>query len=450
MALLLIGAPLMVAVSMVLQQRALDDLQRQAEQAQVLVQEQAVSVRDSQILLQAFAQQSGTRLTLLQQRPDQILQVDTGGPPDDEVFFDVQDDVVAAATGQVGRVRVDGLLAVTVPVRGSVAGQQLMRAGQNDRALQAEIRAAWVGIAVAGVVALLVAGALAWRQGQRLASPVEQLAVSARALGDGDFSTRAPRSGVLETDQVAAALDATAARLGSLVERSRAFGADASHQLRTPLTALRLQLDALEASAEPAARHDALAAAQTEVDRLDATIDELLSLTEPTAHAESIDLNALVADRVEASQPLARKAGRTIVLQAATVPAVRVRPAAVSQSLQVLLDNALRHGTGVVTVTIGQITGGVRICVADEGQGLPEDLTTAQRSTGPSGRGLPLARALIEGEGGRLVFEPRVPQAMVCFLLPRTEAPERLTAPPAPNEEDPNLAPQRPGERGRP
>ena len=117
----------MVAVSMVLQQRALDDLQRQAEQAQVLVQEQAVSVRDSQILLQAFAQQSGTRLTLLQQRPDQILQVDTGGPPDDEVFFDVQDDVVAAATGQVGRVRVDGLLAVTVPVRGSVAGRPSSR-----------------------------------------------------------------------------------------------------------------------------------------------------------------------------------------------------------------------------------------------------------------------------------------------------------------------------------
>ncbi len=124
-------------------------------------------------------------------------------------------------------------------------------------------------------------------------------------------------------------------------------------------------------------------------------------------------------------EALARAQDRRIVVQAVAVPPVRVRPAAIGQSLQVVLDNALEHGAGTITVTIQPIAGGVRLCVGDEGPGLPED---ALEGSGPMdrhgvrGRGLPMARSLVEAEGGRMVREHRQGGAIVCLLLPTGEA----------------------------
>jgi signal transduction histidine kinase len=419
-ALLLVGVPLGVALRTVLTTRALDVLQREAEQAQLLLGEQAVSVQGVAVLLDAFARQSGTRLTLLDRRPGVSVQIDTGAPPSDELFFEVDGDLTEAAAGRVGRVATGGLLAVSVPVRGTGGVRQVLRATVTDTALRQEVRAAWLAITGLGLVALGVAALLALRQGARLAAPLEQLAVSARRLGDGDFSVRAPHSGLPEPDEVAAALDATAVRLGTLVERSRSFGADASHQLRTPLTALRLHLDALEAAPDRAA----VAAAQVEADRLEATIDELLTLTHPAGEAEPIDLGALVRERVDSWRALAAEQGRPVVVQLAALPPVRARGAAIGQSLQVLLDNALLHGGGTITVSAQPAGGGVRLCVADEGPDLPENRVPENRvpenptAPGGGGRGLPLARALVEAEGGRLSIERGRPGAMVCLLLP--------------------------------
>jgi signal transduction histidine kinase len=412
---LLLGVPLAVAVRSLLVSQALDGLQREAEQAQVLVGQQG-SVRGAALLLSAVAEETGSRLTLVDRTGPQALQIDTGGPPDDDVFFGLQGDLDAARSGTVGRATAPGIIAVAVPVR-APGVQQVLRASRTDDALRAAIRRAWAQLGALAVVALGVAAVIARWQGARFGAPLESLAAAARALGEGDFSVRAPRSGLPEPDQVAAALDVTADRLAELVARSRSFGADASHQLRTPLTALRLQLEALQVdSAEQPAVIDALA----EVDRLDATIDELLALGAPETAREPVDLEALVTERVGAWRALARAQGRRVVVQAVATPRVRVRPAAIGQSLQVLLDNALEHGAGTVTVSIQPVAGGVRLAVGDEGPGIP-DLDV---EAGPvdrrvvRGRGLPMARSLVEAEGGHLRVERPPSGGLVALLLP--------------------------------
>jgi signal transduction histidine kinase len=411
---LLLGVPLGVAVRSLLVGQALDSLQREAEQAQALVQQQG-SVQGAALLLGAVAAETGSRLTLVDRTGPMGLQIDTGGPPTDEVFFDVTSDVEAARGGGIGRVAAPGILAVTVPVR-APGIEQVLRAARTDDALRSDIRRAWLQLGALALVALGVAAVIAWWQGRRFGAPLEDLAAAARSLGEGDFSVRAPRSGLPEPDDVAAALDVTGARLAELVARSRSFGADASHQLRTPLTALRLNLEAM-ALRDPESGAEALA----EVDRLDATIDELLALGAPETAREPVDLEDLVDERVAVWRGLAQAQGRRLVVQAVPVPPVRVRPAAIGQSVQVLLDNALEHGAGTVTITIQPVTGGVRLCVGDEGPGLPEDAITKMQQgdrSGVRGRGLPMARSLVEAEGGRLHVEHGALGGLVCLLLP--------------------------------
>src|SRR5207244_13327701 len=125
-----------------------------------------------------------------------------------------------------------------------------------------------------------------------LARPLERLTVAARRLGQGDFSVRAGRADVPEVDAVAAALNSTAQRLGELVERERTFTTAASHQLRTPLAALRLELQAL-ALRDPGAPE--LATALAQVDRLETTIETLLSVAHDTRRGdERVELRAVL------------------------------------------------------------------------------------------------------------------------------------------------------------
>jgi signal transduction histidine kinase len=329
------------------------------------------------------------------------------------------DDVVHAATAlRTGSVHRHGVLAVTVPYEVD-GGWLLIRAIDDDARVTADLARLRFSIGSLALLSLLAATLLALWQGKRFAVPIQHLAASARRLGDGDFTARAPRSGLPEPDEVAAALDSTASRLGAMLERSRSFTADASHQLRTPLTALRLDLEALELTdADP----ELVRAAIAEADRLEATITELLALAEAPRGYERVDLADLAGARLDAWTSLAKAKGREVRLSTAPVPPVRARSAALGQSLQVLLDNALEHGQGTITVSVAEVLGGVRVCVADEGPGIPPErehtLFDGAASPDGHGRGLPLARSLVEAEGGRLALERARPGASVCLLFP--------------------------------
>ena len=411
LALVLLGLPLSVAVRSVLTRSAFDVLQGEAEQAQVVLDRNAQSTEDALAILRLLAERSGHRFTLLSRTA--VVVADTGedpAPPGSQAMSpDLQ---TALESNGVGYHHGEDTLAVSIPV---VVGDArlLLRAASSDSALAIQVERSWLAIGGLSVTALCAAALLAVYQGRRIAAPLEALAESARRLGDGDFSARAPRSGVPETDDVAAALDTTADRLGTLVARSRSFGADASHQLRTPLTALRLDIEALGAGgADP----EVVDAAMRETDRLESTIDELLTLAEAPRSEEFVDIGRLAATRLDAWQALARAQNRRVVFDGRAVGLVQARAAALGQCLQVLLDNALVHGAGTITVSVDAVAGGVRLCVADEGRGFPSQGPPDASREG--GRGLALARSLVEAEGGRLQIGSPQRGALVCLLLP--------------------------------
>ncbi|MGH8932980.1 MAG: ATP-binding protein [Egibacteraceae bacterium] len=426
-AVLLLGLPLAVAVRIVLQREALEALQELAEAVVAPIDQRNLTALEQILFLDEVARlRPGLRLILFDPRTG--LQADTGAPPQVPPEFDA--DTRGATGGQARRSIDGGVLVVSVPVR---TGGVLWVVNDDD-ALISSIKQSWVAIGGLAFFALFTAAMMARIQGERLAAPLESLAEAARRLGDGDFSARVPHSGLPEADDVAKALHETAAQLGAMLDRSRSFGADASHQLRTPLTALRLDLEALDGTgADP----ELVGAAIREADRLEATIAELLSLADAPGGVTdgSFDVAELASARLDAWQSLARSAGRKVVLDASPVPPVRARPGAIGQSLQVLLDNALEHGAGTITVSVQAVAAGgglgltgegrdtkwVRLCVTDEGPGIPperrEGLLSGRADT-VTGRGLVLARQLVEAEGGRLTLERAAPGAVLCLLVP--------------------------------
>ncbi|HEX6754899.1 MAG TPA: HAMP domain-containing protein, partial [Mycobacteriales bacterium] len=143
-----------------------------------------------------------------------------------------------------------GELAVAVPVRTGDRNVVVRAASPYDRVL----RRIWVTVGLMAALALVVlalALVLARRRAARIAAPLEELTRAAHALGEGDFAIAAPKAGIYEAAEAGRALQATAGRLGELVHRAHTAGTDASHQLRTPLTALRLGLE--RALLDPAA-----------------------------------------------------------------------------------------------------------------------------------------------------------------------------------------------------
>ena len=418
-ALLLFALPLAVVVRGLLVDRALDELQGRLEQAALLIDQRARTCGEIQLFVAAAGGET-TRLTLW--RDGEVIAASSGQPTV------VADELTEARAGRMGRSYVADRLAVATPLATPrCGGATVLRATEPAAGLERSIRNAWLALGGVGLAVLALAAGVAIWQGRRLARPFERLAGDARRLGEGDFSVRPERSGLPEADAIAEALDTTADRLGRAVQRARAFTADASHQLRTPLTALRLQLEGLAtAGADPGA----VAAALEEADRLEATIDELVALTDVEGPEMTVDPALLVEERAGVWRSLAEETGREFNVEVVPCNAVRVRPAAVGQALQVLLDNAFEHGEGPVTVRVGPSLpddedGGVRICVLDEGPGMsgsPAGRREADRGGGPlpltGGRGLVLARSLVEGEGGRLVVGSTGSGTRACIVLP--------------------------------
>lgn len=339
---------------------------------------------------------------------------------------------VAAADAEVrdaaqGRLVVKGSshgqLVVALPVAKNEHVFAVVRVAEPELVVEGRIRRAWMAMAVLGGTIMLLAALLGRRLARLLVQPVSDLADATMRLGAGDFMSRAGRSGISELDRAADDLNVTARRLGELVERERSFSADASHQLRTPLAALRVGLEATLADRH-ADRDGAIVEALAQADRLEGTIVDLLALARDQAGDRGpLDLATVLAD-VEASwKPVLARTGRSLVVRfEVDVPTVHASTAAVRQVLEVLVSNAGEHGGGQVDVNAREVIGGLALEVSDEGagvQGDPQTIFRRREGSKPGrGIGLALARSLTEAEGGKLLLRNGEPRSTFVLLFP--------------------------------
>lgn len=315
----------------------------------------------------------------------------------------------------------DGNLILAVPVtdNGNLVGVLRAESPRGEFYLRTSVT--WLTMLGLAGAALGLTWLVARRMAARLASPLEELCGAARRLGEGDFTVRTRQAGVSEIDSVGSSLDSTARRIGEMLSRERAFSANASHQLRTPLAGLRLQLEAaLDASdAEArAALHDGIDA----TDRLERTINDLLALARGISRStdETADLPALLAEVERGWHGLLAAKGRRLRIIADDAPSPRASAAAIRQILAVLLDNAVTHGDGTVTVTARDAGRTLAVDVSDEGRGVDPGFDPFARRREPAagrGIGLALARSLAEAEGGRLWLSRPSP-CVFTLLLP--------------------------------
>ncbi len=266
---------------------------------------------------------------------------------------------------------------------------------------------------------------LTWLFARQAARPVEELAEAAGRLGTGDPRPVGRRYGVTELDQVADGLDSAARRVTHLLTADRELAIDASHQLRTPLTALSMRLEEMIASADdPAVVREEGTAALHQAERLADVVSQLLSPARRVAagSAAFISVDRIVLSQITEWEPAFRRAGRKMVLIGESRLQACVTPGGLAQVIATLLDNALMHGRGTVTIRRSQSPRSVVIEVEDEGDGVPAELVGRIFERSVSGRpegtglGLALARTMAAADGGRIVLARRRPPVFAVFL----------------------------------
>lgn len=273
----------------------------------------------------------------------------------------------------------------------------------------------WLVVFVLTVV--MGAALVAWLLARSIASPLRRMAAVAEDLPD-DLDLRADEaSGPREVRAVARALNSTAQRLGGILQRTQRVAADASHHLRTPLTGVRLRLEAIEdTSSEQAVRHEAHSAL-VEVDRLTRRLEQVLALARTDAGRatlETQDVSRAVRDRIDAAAGMFGERG--ILLQSRIRDHVMVRSQAgvIARVVDELLGNAAQYARTRVDVEVGTSSGMAVLTVSDDGPGVPEQerdevFERFRRGSGAvpggSGLGLALVRESVEGLGGSAVAE---------------------------------------------
>ena len=318
-----------------------------------------------------------------------------------------------------------GLLYVAVPVSVGERTLGAVRVSYETDQVDARVRRYWLLLAGAGLVTLSIAGGLGILFARWVTGPIADLQRAATRIGEGELSTRADeRAGPPEVRDLASAFNATAARLEDLVTAQENFVADASHQLRTPLTALRLRLEMLEADADESIADD-LEGARREVQRMSRLVDGLLVLARAerarAALPEPVALAPILAGRAEAWEPVAAERAVTLVV-VDTDRRARATTDHLESVLDNLLANAIDHSPPGATVTLlvdvetADDHSMVGVHVVDQGPGLDAEQrerafdrfwrASARRPTadgdslGGSGLGLAIVRRLVETDRG--------------------------------------------------
>ncbi|WP_445529161.1 histidine kinase dimerization/phospho-acceptor domain-containing protein [Streptomyces cyslabdanicus] len=335
------------------------------------------------------------------------------------------DAAVRGALGAtVSRGSSGGELVEAVPVSHAERVIGVVRASSPVQDVRNRVFAGWAALAGACAVALTVAVLVARRQARALAAPLENLSHHCRAVAAGDLSARAASSAVAEVDQVARTHNEMLDHLTELLRHARGFSANASHQLRTPLTGLQLTLEAGLGRDDTCLR-PALEEALTATRRLHGTVEQVLRLSaapglnRPPAPDRSV--GQVLHETERHWHGLFARDGRRLERSSRDVPDdVRVPGGPVSEILGVLLDNARAHGRGTVRLTVRDLDDALAFDVSDEGAAGSDAGRLFERGhSGGAGAGigLALARDLAVCLGGRL-FLARPDPTTFTLLVP--------------------------------
>lgn len=308
------------------------------------------------------------------------------------------------------------IVAVPLTVDGATAGA--VRLTYPADVVNSRVRRTWLALGTLGAIVLVLAVGLGYLLARGMTRPVRELHETAGRLAAGDTAARTPvPPGPPELRLLASQFNAMADRVTELLQAQRAFLADVSHQLRTPLAALRLRLDVLAGRSSGQARQE-VEQAGAEAARLGRLVEGLLAVARNEAQdapLEVVDAAAVARERAQAWSALAEEEGMHLRADTADDVPVRVVPGALEQVLDNLLANAItasRSGD-TVHVRVEPTADGVRVVVDDEGRGLTDDqlatLAAGQSppSTAPrradvagSGLGLTIVRRLVKASGG--------------------------------------------------
>jgi signal transduction histidine kinase len=326
-------------------------------------------------------------------------------PPRTEVVLRTTDGALVARTGPVLAEKV-----MSIEVRGP--GDLSATVSADSAPIDRRVHDAWRVIIGVGFAVAIVAAGAALLEARHLSRPLDRLAHAAVQLGGGDSGVVVPRSGVIEVDAIAEALEESGKRVAELMAAERQFSANASHQLRSPLTAIAISLELIADSDDPVASREA-SEALTQVAGLDDRINELLNLARTGRVAAPARTNvAAVVDRhVHAIAAQFNRVGRKVRFISPSVVEADVTAAALTQSVEILLDNALVHGAGNAEVRVTHDGDVIHIAISDEGR-----IREPGDDERGHGLGLLLARNLLRPDGGRIQLVSTSPTRFVIEL----------------------------------
>ena len=275
-----------------------------------------------------------------------------------------------------------------------------------------------IAIAISALMLLLALGGVAWLVTARATAEMDRLAAEIATIETGSLGRRLVPRRTLEVDRLASVLNRVLARLESAVTHLQRFTADAAHELRTPVAALRARLEvAIGGPPTVGAYRDGLVDSLEQTERLGRLAEDLLTLSSVEAGGtmprdEEVRLDLIAREVVEALEPIAQEQGRTIECDAPAPVSVRGAPQLLKRVVLNLVDNAFRHTPAGVPVRVGvaRHDGVAAVVVEDRGPGMSAEdrenafqrFTRGRGATGGSGLGLALCREIVAAHGGRI------------------------------------------------
>ena len=352
---------------------------------------------------------------------------DSAGPGAIGASYADRPEVAAALRGKAeqhtrrSRTLQADLLATAVPIVRNGRPDGAVRVTQNVAAVQSATRDAILGLALVGLLVLALGCLAGLVIARSVARPLHRLDAAARRIAGGDLEARAVVEGSREQRSLARSFNDMTARLARLVRSQRQFVADASHQLRTPLTAVRLRLEEARNESHDRLLADDLDAALDEVDRLARIVDELLVLSragERDQAGERVDVGASLRRAVERWEPAAAAGGIAVKVETRGAGSTWMAGGDLDRVVDALVENAIRYSPAHGG-SIDLAAGPGWLEVRDRGVGLEpgEEESVFERfhrgwagRAGPAGTGLglPIARELCASWGGsvRLTARP--------------------------------------------